>query len=59
MIYKLFSQRKNLFTSKKNFKPKLIHIQDKPKNEEQPRIVLFIRDDVIDKELLKRLKNLN
>lgn len=48
--------KKNLFTSKKNFKPKLIHIQDKPKNEEQPRIVLFIRDDVIDKELLEKIE---
>lgn len=48
--------KKNLFTSKKNFKPKLIHIQDKPKIEEQPRIVLFIRDDVIDKELLEKIE---
>ncbi|CAM9020179.1 unnamed protein product [Wickerhamomyces anomalus] len=48
--------KKNLFTSKKNFKPKLIHIQDKPQNEEQPKIVLFVRDDVIDKELLEKIE---
>lgn len=48
--------KKDLFTSKKNFKPKLIHIQDKPQPEEQPKIVLFIRDDVVDKELLDKIE---
>lgn len=49
--------KKDLFTSKKNFKPKLIHIQDKPQSETKPNIILFIRDDVINKDLLEEIEN--
>lgn len=49
--------KKDLFTSKKNFKPKLIHIQDKPQPETKPNVILFIRDDVINKDLLEEIEN--
>jgi len=53
----LIISKKNYFTIKKNFKPKLINIKNKPINKDlQPRVILFIRDDIIDKNLLEKIE---
>jgi proteasome-interacting protein CIC1 len=52
----VLSQTK-LFTTKKNFKQKLITITGKPQPETKPTVALFVRDNIIDKELLEKIES--
>lgn len=49
--------KKDLFTTKKTFKPKMIKIENRPKTEETPSVALLVRDNIIDKDLLEQIES--
>ncbi|CCH45264.1 50S ribosomal protein L1 [Wickerhamomyces ciferrii] len=53
----LIFTKKDLFSTKKNFKPKLIKVDNKPKSEEEPKVILFIRDGIVDSKILDQIES--
>ncbi|KAH3673080.1 hypothetical protein WICMUC_003913 [Wickerhamomyces mucosus] len=53
----LILTKKSLFTSKVDFKPKLIQVSNITEFSDIPKIALFVRDDLIDSSKLEEIEN--